>query len=158
MTRTAISKRVRFEVFKRDKFTCQYCGRAAPTIVLQVDHIQPCAKDGDSDILNLVTSCQECNAGKSDKLLADDSAIQKRKQQLDDLQERREQLDMMVEWQGALLDLDAAATDECCLLWGRLAAPYSVTETGRAVLGKLVRKHGFGETCECMRRILSSSC
>lgn len=151
MTRTAISKRTRFEVFKRDSFTCQYCGRAAPTIVLQVDHIQPCAKDGDNDILNLITSCQDCNAGKSDKALSDDSAIQKRKRQLDDLQERREQLDMMVEWQGSLIDLDVTATEECCNLWARLVTPYTVTETGKAKIGKLVRSYGLGEVCECMR-------
>jgi len=35
----AISKRDRFEVFKRDKFTCQYCGKAAPDVVLHIDHI-----------------------------------------------------------------------------------------------------------------------
>ena len=28
--RKAISKKMRFEVFKRDKFTCQYCGRSVP--------------------------------------------------------------------------------------------------------------------------------
>ena len=28
--RQAISKTVRFEVFKRDKFKCQYCGASAP--------------------------------------------------------------------------------------------------------------------------------
>lgn len=151
MTRTAISKRTRFEVFKRDKFTCQYCGRSAPAIVLQVDHIQPCAKDGDSDILNLVTACQDCNTGKSDKLLSDDSALQKRKHQLDELQERREQLDMMVEWQGSLIDLDITTTEECCDLWARLVAPYTVTEFGKVAMGKLVRTHGMGEVCECMR-------
>jgi hypothetical protein len=151
MTRTAISKRARFEVFKRDKFTCQYCGRAAPAIVLQVDHIQPCAKGGEGDILNLVTSCADCNAGKSDKELADDSALQKRKHQLDDLQERREQLDMMVEWQTSLIELDATAAAACCQLWARLVPPYSVTETGKAAMGKLVRTYGMSEVCECMR-------
>jgi len=151
MDRTAVSKRTRFEVFKRDKFTCQYCGRAAPSIVLQIDHIHPVAKDGDNDILNLVTSCQECNAGKSDKTLSDDSAIQKRKRQLDDLQERREQIDMMVEWQASLIDLDILATEECCALWARLVTPYAATETGKAALGKLVRKYGLGEICDCMR-------
>jgi hypothetical protein len=151
MARTAISKRTRFEVFKRDKFACQYCGKAAPNVVLQVDHIQPCAKDGDSDILNLVTACQDCNAGKSDKVLSDDTAVQKRKQQLDDLQERREQLGMMVEWQKTLLDLDETATQEVGSLWSRLVSPYTLTSIGYERLGKLVRKYGLGEIFECMR-------
>lgn len=44
--RTSIKKKIRFEVFKRDKFTCQYCGRKAPDIVLEVDHIHPVAEGG----------------------------------------------------------------------------------------------------------------
>lgn len=39
--RKAISKKIRFEVFKRDSFRCQYCGSSAPDILLQIDHIKP---------------------------------------------------------------------------------------------------------------------
>lgn len=39
--RKSISKRVRFEVFKRDSFCCQYCGKSAPDVVLVIDHIDP---------------------------------------------------------------------------------------------------------------------
>ena len=42
--RVPISKALRFEVFKRDSFTCQYCGRSAPEVVLEVDHIVPVSK------------------------------------------------------------------------------------------------------------------
>lgn len=65
--RQPISKALRFEVFKRDKFTCQYCGRSAPDVNLQIDHIHPVAKGGDNDILNLITSCADCNSGKRDR-------------------------------------------------------------------------------------------
>lgn len=37
--RKPISKKIRFEVFKRDGFTCQYCGRMAPDVVL-VDYLE----------------------------------------------------------------------------------------------------------------------
>ena len=47
--RVGISKKVRFEVFKRDGFRCVYCGEAAPKVVLHVDHINPVSKGGDSD-------------------------------------------------------------------------------------------------------------
>lgn len=151
MARKPISKSTRFEVFKRDKFTCQYCGRSAPDVVLHVDHIQPVAKEGDNDILNLVTSCRDCNAGKSDKTLSDDSAIQRRKKQLDDLQERREQLDMMLEWHKSLIDIDSSATNGVCDLWGGLVAPWKLTEVGKAGIGKLVRTYGLAEIFESMR-------
>ena len=41
MVRKGLSKKIRFEVFKRDQFTCQYCGKQAPNVVLEVDHITP---------------------------------------------------------------------------------------------------------------------
>lgn len=61
----AISVRVRFEVFKRDDFTCRYCGRKSPEVVLEVDHIVPVCEGGSDDPMNLATSCWECNSGKS---------------------------------------------------------------------------------------------
>ena len=59
--RQSISKKLRFEVFKRDNFTCQYCGRMAPDVVLEVDHINPVANGGKNDILNIANM----NAGNS---------------------------------------------------------------------------------------------
>lgn len=64
--RKAISTRTRFEIFKRDSFTCQYCGRKPPTVVLWVDHVMPVSKGGDNAVENLLTSCDQCNLGKSD--------------------------------------------------------------------------------------------
>lgn len=69
--RTPISKKTRFEVFKRDSFTCQYCGNHPPSVILEVDHIDPVANGGSNRIDNLVTSCSECNRGKSARLLSD---------------------------------------------------------------------------------------
>ncbi len=60
----AVSKRKRFEVFKRDGFTCQYCGRMPPSAILECDHIAPKSKGGSHGVSNLVTSCRDCNQGK----------------------------------------------------------------------------------------------
>lgn len=67
--RKSLSKGLRFDVFRRDGFTCQYCGRQPPDVVLEVDHILPVAEGGTNDILNLTTACQDCNRGKGKKLL-----------------------------------------------------------------------------------------
>lgn len=61
----AVSIRVRFEVFKRDNFTCRYCGRTSPDVVLEVDHIVPICEGGSDDAINLAASCWDCNHGKS---------------------------------------------------------------------------------------------
>lgn len=60
----AISRRLRFEVLRRDDYRCRYCG-AGPETELQVDHVVPEALGGSSQPENLVTACRACNAGKS---------------------------------------------------------------------------------------------
>lgn len=67
MKRQSLSKSLRFDIFNRDAFTCQYCGRLPPTVMLQVDHIIAVSKGGTNDRENLVTSCAECNGGKKAK-------------------------------------------------------------------------------------------
>lgn len=66
----AIQKKVRFEVFKRDGFTCSYCGAKPPAVVLEIDHIEPKAKGGEDSIENLITSCFNCNRGKGSTQLS----------------------------------------------------------------------------------------
>lgn len=147
----SISKKTRFEVFKRDKFTCQYCGQSAPDVTLQVDHIQPKSKGGEDDLLNLVTSCHACNAGKSDRELSDDAVIKQRKKQLDELQERREQLEMMMDWQRSLIDLEVVASHELADLWDKLVPGYRLSDNGILSLRKLVAKFSTLELSEAMR-------
>ncbi len=147
----AVSKKLRFEVFKRDSFTCQYCGRSAPDVVLNCDHIEPVSKGGEDDILNLATSCFDCNSGKSNRELGDDAILAKRKAQLDELQERREQIEMMVEWQKGLLGLNDVQAGGLAELWKELVPPYSLTETGMADLKRYARKFDFQLLCRAMK-------
>lgn len=70
MPREPISKTVRFEVFKRDGFACQYCGAHPPDAILEVDHINPVANGGGREEDNLVTACFNCNRGKGARLLS----------------------------------------------------------------------------------------
>ncbi len=67
--RKPIGKKLRFEVFKRDGFVCQYCGAHPPAAILHVDHIVPVAEGGGNEIENLITSCQPCNLGKGPRPL-----------------------------------------------------------------------------------------
>ena len=70
----------RWEIFNRDNFTCQYCGRN-PTenkVKLHLDHIKPKIDGGTDDLENLVTACTQCNLGKSTKSLRNEVAFKKR--------------------------------------------------------------------------------
>lgn len=64
----AVSKRTRYEVLKRDNYTCRYCGATAPEAKLTVDHVTPVALGGSDAAENLVCACSACNAGKSSTL------------------------------------------------------------------------------------------
>lgn len=61
----AISKRLRFEILRRDNYTCRYCGASAPDATLTVDHVVAVALGGSDEASNLVTACRDCNSGKS---------------------------------------------------------------------------------------------
>jgi len=62
--RVPLTKSLRFRVFRRDGFQCQYCSRVPPEAVLRVDHVVPVADGGTNDEDNLITACHDCNAGK----------------------------------------------------------------------------------------------
>ena len=60
--------RLRFKVLQRDRFRCCSCGAspsATPGVVLEVDHVKPWSKGGETVIENLQTLCLACNQGKT---------------------------------------------------------------------------------------------
>ena len=64
--------RLRFRVLHRDRFTCCVCGASpatSPGTELQVDHITPWSKGGETVEENLQTLCETCNQGKSDMII-----------------------------------------------------------------------------------------
>lgn len=61
----SVSRRMRFEILKRDGHRCRYCGATAPDVQLTVDHVIPLALGGDNNPSNLTTACRDCNAGKA---------------------------------------------------------------------------------------------
>ena len=60
--------RVKFSrenVFKRDNYTCVYCGEDEPR-AMTIDHVIPKSKGGEDSFENCVTACRPCNAEKDD--------------------------------------------------------------------------------------------
>lgn len=58
----------RFNVFLRDRFTCQYCDDRHPTSELTFDHVIPKCKKGQTTWENVVTACCDCNVRKGSRL------------------------------------------------------------------------------------------
>lgn len=141
--RKNLTKKVRFEVFKRDSFKCQYCGKEAPNVILEVDHIKPVVEGGSNDLINLITSCFDCNRGKGKRQLNDDSVAKLEKQELNKLKLRKEQMDFYVEWKKELInvvDKEYEALEDLFATIGR-----EWTESGKREVVKLIKKYGFKE-------------
>jgi HNH endonuclease len=149
----SVSNKLRFEVFKRDKFTCQYCGKKAPDVVLEADHIHPKSKGGEDTLLNLVTSCFSCNRGKKDRLLSDDSVISKQKTELELLQERRNQLEMLQEWAKELANI-ASLEVEVISEEFKSYSNCELTSTGKEQLRVLLSRYPFDEVRDTLKCVV----
>ncbi|TDD97587.1 HNH endonuclease [Actinomadura rubrisoli] len=119
----AVSKKLRFEVFRRDGFTCRYCGRTAVDgAVLEPDHVVPRARGGKDVATNLVTACESCNSGKSDTPLEsppiDDVPF--------DLFRRACNERGITPPAGHLMDTDSAVDEDTTFLAGRRSLAYQV--------------------------------
>lgn len=66
-TPRSVPPKLRFRVFMRDSFTCQYCKRTKEEdgVKLQADHIIAYSNGGETVFENLITACWDCNIGKS---------------------------------------------------------------------------------------------
>ena len=60
--RVRLSKR---EIFRRDSFSCQYCGQ--PSAHLTLDHVLPRHRGGKYEWENLVSACPQCNRRKGNR-------------------------------------------------------------------------------------------
>jgi 5-methylcytosine-specific restriction endonuclease McrA len=60
---------IRSRIFKRDNFTCVYCGQRGGN--LHCDHVIPISRDGSNADDNLATSCEPCNMSKGTKLVSE---------------------------------------------------------------------------------------
>lgn len=69
----------RRNIFKRDKFTCQYCSVQPGTDQLTIDHVVPRSRGGQSTWENCVLACLPCNKRKAD-LSLDQAHMRLRKQ------------------------------------------------------------------------------
>lgn len=153
--RKAISKKTRFEVFKRDGFTCQYCGRMAPDVVLEVDHINPVANGGDNDIMNLVTSCRDCNRGKGKRKLSNKDEIKAQQAQLKELSKKREQLQMLIEWRKELESIEDMQIDMVQDVFSKFSKT-ALTDSGRSSIANYIKKYGVNEVCEAVKIYIES--
>ncbi len=148
--RQTIKKSVRFDVLKRDSFKCQYCGATAPDVLLHIDHINPVSKGGTNDITNLITSCQPCNSGKSNKPLDSNLSVEKSRIQMEELQEQKSQIEMMLKWRLELNGIDNSIVESLAKYWNDSVLDYSINDHGILSLKKFLKNFSFEELCDAI--------
>lgn len=118
MARKAIGKRLRFEIFKRDGFKCQYCGATPVQAALVVDHVVPVAEGGTNDPANLISACEPCNQGKGAVPL--DASRLDPKRDPERLREQADQIREYLALKKDLSDAKRAVEDQLLAEWMRL--------------------------------------
>lgn len=61
----------RRNLYRRDGFRCQYCGRRQPSNELSIDHVVPRSRGGRTTWDNCVLACIPCNVRKGNKMLSE---------------------------------------------------------------------------------------
>jgi hypothetical protein len=115
-----MKKTLRFKVFERDEFTCQYCGKKPPKVVLEVDHIYPKSKGGTDDILNLITACLDCNRGKRDTIIRNVKTKKEVQQAMDEAKEIELQLKKYYRYQRKKEEAKNEIIEELLFTWSEL--------------------------------------
>jgi 5-methylcytosine-specific restriction endonuclease McrA len=59
----------RRNIYRRDAYTCQYCGSRPGSELLSIDHVVPRSEGGKSTWGNCVLACLECNKRKANRKL-----------------------------------------------------------------------------------------
>jgi len=141
--------KLRFEVFKRDLFKCQYCGRTPPDVVLELDHINPKSKGGKGNIDNYITACFECNRGKRDNLLTNIPNTLAEKIPI--LKEKNLQLKAYNKLSQQLEKERKKPINEICKIYEETFPQHTPTERFRnASIAVFLRKIPFDEVVEAM--------
>jgi hypothetical protein len=144
-----MSKKLRFDVFKRDGFQCQYCGRNPPEVILEPDHIHPVAKGGSNDIDNLVTACFDCNRGKAASLL---SAIpQSINEKAVILKEKEEQLKAYQKLLRSKHKRLEAEIDQVSEIYSVFVPGYELSEQARVTVRLFIERLGVSVVEDAMR-------
>lgn len=149
--RKPLPKGLRFEVLKRDHFTCQYCGASAPEAILQVDHIRPVADGGTNDIFNLITACFDCNIGKGAKPLDSCELLSSQVTQLELAKRRSEQFEILEEWRKYVLEESQKAAETVSDLLFDITG-YVLPSEEKDKIAKLSNKFG-SDVVFCAARI-----
>lgn len=150
--RKSISIKKRFEIFKRDNFTCQYCSAKPPKVPLEIDHIIPVIKGGTNDEYNLITSCFECNRGKGKNSLENTMPTQDEK--LEKLKEAHSQYKIYLKYLKEVAKQQLITVQLVCDVYESVYLGETLSDKFRISIKKFIDKLGIEEVVDSMEKAI----
>jgi hypothetical protein len=148
--RKPLSKKLRFDTFKRDGFKCVYCGSQPPTVVLEADHIIPVKLGGKNQIENLVTSCFKCNRGKgANELTSIPESVTEHST------ERLIQYKAYIKYVKETAKIDKELLEMVCDVYSTFNEGYTPNDKFRTDISFFIKKIGFEKTKRAMEITMS---
>src|SRR5690606_20354191 len=103
------------------------------------------------EIINLITSCVACNSGKGARELDDQTTLAKQRAQLEELNERREQLELMLKWREGMREVDEMALDAARDHFQEVYAGWAITsDSAVSKLRGLIKDFGVTTVMDAM--------
>lgn len=146
-----VRPKARFEILKRDGFTCAYCGATPPNVLLEVDHIVPRAEGGTDDDSNLITACERCNRGKGAVPLQQAADAHLRAVSLERQRTLAEQAEAYDTWLRDRREKRKAEVERCAARWRELAQGFvSFSDAGKLSISRFLEHLVTEEVIEAM--------
>ena len=141
--RKPLSKKSRFEIFKRDNFKCQYCGQGTPDVVLECDHIEPVSSGGNNDHENLVTACFSCNRGKGARSL--DGNLPNLSERREVMKERKLQMNAYEKLRREYRETIQSYVNSICSIYEAEFDEWTLTPTAQQSVRQFLEKLAFSD-------------
>lgn len=148
-----LSKKQRFDIFKRDAFICQYCGRTPPAVVLECDHVKPVSGGGSDEPHNLITACFDCNRGKAaGELGVTIAATADRAAELAERMEQSKAYDALLKKQRR--KINGQVEDICCIFMAAFVG-WGLNDSARNSIRNFLKSLPFDAVLEAMDKACS---
>jgi TolA-binding protein len=141
-------KRIKYEVFEKDAFKCQFCGTGAPNVTLQLVRIQDAQPDEEwLDTAFLSTSCKVCEKKKSG---TDEKSLNNPYMSIDELEERLQQLKMLINWRKGMLNIRKQQLNNLIIYWENKISGFETNNDQKKYLAAHISKYSGDEIRSAM--------
>jgi hypothetical protein len=140
-------KRIKYEIFEKDAFKCQFCGTGTPNVTLQLVRIQDAQQNDEwLDLAFLSTSCKICEKKKSGV----EEKSPNNYMSIDELEERLQQLKMLINWRKGMLNIRKQQLANLISYWENKIPDFETNNDQKKYLAAYISKYSSDEIRSAM--------